>query len=906
MCIRDRSTNVGRILDQNSFQTALEQGNLNRIRAAVFAGRAGARKLDDPEVAQRLTKAVEDGISGFRTWREKVESGQYFLSEADDTPITRINERLAKLYFLNGSEELGISGLTQAIRDTFGVEDFFKLENGSENYTDALINAMEFLPRQKQMDVIEFFNQTVGEFAPSLKVSNIQDLGNYLASTVSESAKDLATQSAGKRIMYGTGADASRSLKGAAGNQPIGKTVLGDLVQGTADELPTKEVAKEVKQGIVARLQNNYVRTLVTHSGTTMLNLSGWAQMSALNVMSGTLRGTVYGSLGLIEGLVKGNMKASTYANKAATEFGSIRRQLSNLVNPYATYDQAMSYLLARPQARKELFKYIAGGVESGMDEDAILRQAGIEGANPTDKNFFEKYMQAAQVLYGVRAVDFLSKTQEFMTSLDRNIRRRYGQSYEEFLQRDDFYDLMTSKNSETFKEFMKLEAKTVQETLGNTFNRSLAGDDMIGQVAGMIEKIRTVPVIGALAPFGQFFNNTMALTADLLGASIPYHYYMRGRAKRLGKDFVEKDLMDMATKAAIGYGLLGWSVQHELQLLEEGLPLFAERQENGAVVDYRYEFPLAAFKGYGRAIAHFWRDGSIPVDVIKDVTETVGPGSFSRQLNETYGSVVDGVLDALQDPQNEMLPGLMNMLEVSMAQYASGVTRSLDPLNQVIALTRGEDYEAIDRSVGNRNINNSIRYIDQFLVPFMDPERRPPVSATTGREPAAQTNRIFGYRELPAPSTIERMFADIGRPNWKTEIYVPDGNAGRILREHIYPHLEIRAAELLESSLWETSNLRQREDAVRSIITGARRDMMESLRRSYDEPDRKAAFIYDIFNTSTRAADRDRLIESYGVTPETLWTLTEDQLDDLLYMIKAEGAASRRTSRDLRDRGPR
>jgi hypothetical protein len=506
------------------------------------------------------------------------------------------------------------------------------------------------------------------------------------------------------------------------------------------------------------------------------------------------------------------------------------------------------------------------------------------------------------QVLYGVRAVDFMSKTQEFMTNLDRQIRRNYGQSYEEFLQRDDFYELMTSKNSATFKQFAAVESVAVEDTLRATFNKSFASDEGLGQVARIIEDIRKIPIIGALAPFGQFFNNTMALTADLSGASIPYHMYLKTSAKRLGREYVERDRTELMTKMAIGWGLVGWSAMNEYQNLEEGLPWYAERQADGTVVDRRYDFPWAAFKGYGRMIAHWYRDGSIPTDLTKEVFEIVGPGSFSRQLNETYGSVVDGVLEVLSDPESEFGPALWNVLEVSMAQYGSGLTRSLDPLNQVIALTKGEEYEALDRSVGNKNINNAIRYVDQFLTPFMDPERQAPISATTGREPAAQTNRIFGYRELPAPSVIERMFTDIGRPNWKTEIRIPDPMAARVMKEHIFPYLEYEAAQLLESPLWERSNLERREIAVSTVITGARSSMMESLRRSYDEPDRKAALIFDIFNTGLRARARDRLIESYEVSPETLWTLTEDQLDELLYVIKREGRVERQTRENIRE----
>lgn len=896
------STVADRIARQTSVQTAIEKSSLMRVNAAIAAGRAARDRMPSEEAGNLVSKRIQEAASGFRTWREKVEAGEIRLEGDAGASINRIGEDEARAFFYVGSPELGVNGIAQAVVDIFDGETLRAISNGSENFTDAMTNILEYLPRYRQLEVIEFFNSTVGAVTPSLKSDNIQDVTNYLSKISNQWGKTGANLSYAAGVIRNATPNAAKNLKDGAANQSVGKTVVDELLQG-AVEANSKEVVEEVKDGLVTRFQNNYVRTLVTHPGTTMLNLMGWASMSTINAVATTLRGTLYGSTGLVHGLVTGQLGSSRYVQKAALEFGSVKRQLQNLVDPYATYDEAMSYLLARPKARKELFKYIAGGVESGMDEDAILRQAGLDTANPGDANFFEKYMQAMQVLYGVRAVDFMSKTQEFMTNLDRQIRRRYGQSYHEFMQREDFAQLMTSKNKDTVKDFLEVETAAVNDTLRATFNKSYAEERGIGVFAKAIEDVRKIPVIGALAPFGQFFNNTMALSADLSGLSTAYHLYLRGNAKLTGKKISpDRDMMEVFSKMVVGYSVMGYFTAQEMQNLEEGLPVFAERQSDGAVVDRSYDFPLSAFKGYGRMIAHYIRDGAVPEDVTGRVRDMVGFASFSRQLTDTYGSVIEGVNEILQDPESDMFDAALHLAGVSAAQYMSGLTRSLDPLNQVVALSRGEDFQALDRSIGNRNINNAIRYVDQFFDPFMDPERQAPVSATSGREPTAQTNRIFGYRELPVASTVERMFADIGRPNWKTELRVPDRNAVRIMNEHIFPILEHEAAQLLESSSWREGTLEERQNAVNRIITGSRSRMMESLRRSYDEPDRKAALIYDIFNSGLRARSRDRLIESYGVDPETLWTLTERQLETLVYTIEREGRLTREVDTRLRE----
>jgi hypothetical protein len=886
------STDVTRILRQESVNIARERSYENHLRYLSQLKEEGAAKVASmDEVNSGVQQAAKQAQDQFSTWMQKVQAGTELAQGAKQADVEDVMETQALNYFLNGERTLGVEGILSQFYKNVDPDLAKRLLDDSINHTDFVTSAMTKLNRDAQLQLIDLFNSTVGVVNPKLRTNSIEDVSNYVASQASQAGRQLQVFSASKK-------DFSRILEMKFDKEDWFKQMSLDiLVKGEADEVPDAATTRP----LIERMQNNYVRMLVTHPGTTMLNLTGWVQMSGINTVANTLRGTIYGGLGLIEGLAKGDMKASVYAHKAAMEFGSLKQQLSNLVNPYATYDEAMAYLLQRPNARKELFKYIAGGVESGIDEQAILKQAGLEGADPTSANFFEKYMQATQVLYGVRAVDFLSKTQEFMTNLDRQIRRKYGQSYQEFMLRDDFYEIITSRNKKTFKDFLEVEQRAVNDTLRATFNKSFASDEGIGVAAKLIEDIRKVPIIGALAPFGQFFNNTMALTADLSGLTAVHHLYLRGANKKAAAK-IDRDMTEMLIKAGMGWGIIGIYANKEYENLEQGLPWYAERQADGALVDRRYDFPLAAFKGYGRIAAHMLRDGSVPTDLVKEVSELVGPGSFSRQLNDSVGSVWAGIEDVLVDPSNEFFPTVINILETSMSQYASGVTRSLDPLNQIVALSRGEDYEALDRSIGNRNINNAIRYVDQFFVPLMDPERQPPVSATTGREPAAQTNRIFGYRELPAPSTIERMFADIGRPNWKTEIRVPDPQAGRIMREHIFPHLEYEAAQLLESPLWERSSLEQREIAVRRVITGARSRMMESLRNSYNEPDRKAALIYDIFNSSLRARARDSLIESMGVEPDTLWTLTEDQLETLLFAIKREGSVEREVGGEIRE----
>jgi hypothetical protein len=80
------------------------------------------------------------------------------------------------------------------------------------------------------------------------------------------------------------------------------------------------------------------------------------------------------------------------------------------MVDPYGTYESVMDYLAVRPDAQRELFRYINGGVElKGILDEFELNPKAIP-----NKNNLQKIQSWVETAYGVKAQDFLTKTQEF------------------------------------------------------------------------------------------------------------------------------------------------------------------------------------------------------------------------------------------------------------------------------------------------------------------------------------------------------------------------------------------------------------------------------------------------------------------------------------------------------------
>ena len=88
---------------------------------------------------------------------------------------------------------------------------------------------------------------------------------------------------------------------------------------------------------------------------------------------------------------------------------------------------------------------------------------------------------------------------------------------------------------------------------------------------------------------------------------------------------------------------------------------------------------------------------------------------------------------------------------------YASGYTRPLDPISQIGNLVAGEGYTPTDRKIGNKTVNNSVRYVEGIFDAFEE---------ITGLEGySAQevvTKGTFGAIDAPRPVEAQRLETDI------------------------------------------------------------------------------------------------------------------------------------------------
>ena len=864
-----------------------------KAKAADLAGEEVRRQTKeatenlkaDPEAVESLSRDLADTKARLGDWFNKVRRGDMARAVPLEpgSPGTPRSDIILDL-FLRGSPQDGFEGVStilakRGIKQPIGREGF-------ANHFDWLSSTVMEMPDSVIDDIQGIFDETLGKFIPDFKGKTLEQGLDVLSSEVSQSARYLNILSKTSR---------------AIGYEPETDEPLQRLIGAAKAELDSKQAEMSAKEMIAegmtpfaarkaavskgaAKFQNNFIRTLVTHPGTTMLNLIGWTQASALQSITDTTRGVLYGPASFALSVMGRKADAVQARNKGIQLLKLQKQKISNILDPNATFNEAMDFFAHNPKAQKEMFRFMAGEIEM---EDT-LKQLNIKIDDMDKPGVPEKVMDFFQTVYGVKAQDFLTKTQEFMYNIDKQVRLKYNMSYSEFIADADLYKKMDGE------EYAEVTATAVSDTLRNVFSKSYKpkSEDIdksaLGYVAAAIEDARRVPVVGALVPFGKFFNNTVVHMADYTGISFMHKY--------LGKS--ERDPYELAIKGAVGLGLIGAWGAYDYKNMEEGLAWNEDRMSDGTIRDRKYDFPFSFYKAMGRMAAHQHRDGYVPKELVADITATFGIESITRQLGEVskapYQLLLDlsaGDIDAVKSNASSAVGGAVSM-------YISGYTRPLDPINQVAAISRGEDYVAVDRNDGSKWLNNSVRYVDQ-MFDAMDlsvqemlgqkapQEKKRALSDAPGKAPIG---RLFGFREKDAPSTINRMFNEIGLPEWKSNIKADIAVADNRMNEIIVNYLDYYAETVVNSPKWKEGTDEQRRYLVSRVLSISKKQAMKTLQLHGRTGDRRMEIMYDISKRggSVSKQELSQGMEALGMTGE-VEDLSNEALELLYFYLKDE-----------------
>jgi len=850
-------TQLGLVVLKNKKQIPLASIQLHRSNQIKEATDDTISKLSKEErkkvlASKDVTKKLLDLKKRTAEWQAKVKKGKELAKVSDDPKASLDYDTEFVKMFFEGSVENEFDGIFSIL-----AEAGYK-QPRDMNFTDFLGEAVLDLSGENKKIIVDAY-KILRESSGQLKGFNLEEFIKIDAGQISEGARILGLRSQAKQKFRTLGLD-----------KTLDEVEAGELIKTITDPIDPKTKESFYKKG--KTFQENLVRAIVTHPGTTALNGIGWKAATINQSVSDMIRAGLYGGNAVLKTLTGDSVNALKYKNLSVQMMDLQRQKVRNMVDPYGTYESVMDYLAIRPDAQKELFRYINGGVEL----KGILDEFQLNPNTLPDKGNLEKFNDVFEKAYGVKAQDFLTKTQEFHYALDKEIRLNYGKSYNEFMNDPDLVRYLSEPGSERFKEFAKIEATAVQNALRNTFSKKYGGrDGFIQTTANAIEEFRSVPVLGTLAPFGQFWNNSVAFMLDHSGMSLLNKYTIK-----VGGDAIkDRDTLDLFTKSAVGWGAVGVATVKQMDNLEEGLAWFEGRDEAGAVRSYLYDYPKNVPMLVGRMGAHLARDGSIPSDLITAFGDNFGARALTRDVGEAFGIVGKSIHAAAEAKDADFLELGSKFLGDLTSQYISGFSRKFDPINQGIAMIRGEDFTVVDRKQGNETFNNSLRYVDQIYTVLSGEELAEEKEKALTREPGqVPIGRLTGYREVLPSTTIEKLYNDVGKPQWKTEIKSKSPEAVNTFNEIVRPRLEVLADFVIESGEWDKASLKEKQSVLQAILSRAKRETMETLDRSVDPEEKKTKLIFSVKNKGTKA-ELNKALDYFNIAEKDMWTLDTNQL---------------------------
>jgi len=734
-------------------------------------------------------------------------------------------------------------------------------KGGAKNFTQWLVDTVDSMPEKARDEIDNIYSKTIGThidgYSKTNKFTGVDGGGNTLALEANEWAR--------KGHMLGK---LKTSFMEATKIEE--KDLIMTAAKVHADAGPS---ASKLEKGLLSAqgLQQSFIKALVTHPATVGLNVMGWSSASVLQSSADMVRAGLYGGAGFYNQVVGKTAKKENWYKLSKLMVGLQRQKVSNLVDPRATMDDMLDFMAHNPKMGKQMFRYLNGGIEDdavlkSLTDMGVLTEKGKKqvdvGFNTKDPNRVDKLIDGFQTIYGVKAQDIITKSIEFMYNIDKQIRLNHKMTYKEFIADENLWAKV--EMSGTKGGWAEMQAEAIGDTLRAVYAKPFGdqADDgsgvikVIPYLAKAIEETRRIPGIGALIPFGQFFNNTLAHMFDHTGISLIHKPFARN----------SRDTMELVTKASVGLTTIGIMGYSNIGNVEEGLAWHEERLSDGTVRSRLYDFPYNFYKAIGYMAASKHVNGELSPDLLGEITTHFGPSGLIRGVSDTGKASYKLFSDLLTSENMDYKKAIGGMVGGTISMYASGLTRPLDPVNQVIGAFRGTEYVERDKNQGIKSLNYSMRYVDQIFeglgMPFpnligqeVSPEKRNPLATERGRAPIG---RLFGFRETPRQSAMQKMFNDVGMPQWRTSIksYVPE--ADNVMDGEISDIIEYRAAPILDTNMWKTGDLKTRKYLISQIMSASKKDALSRLKNSFDPEDARMALMYELTKRGGTVSKKD------------------------------------------------
>ena len=586
----------------------------------------------------------------------------------------------------------------------------------------------------------------------------------------------------------------------------------------------------------VTETQNKFIRTLVSHPSTSMLNVLGYGSAAGLDVATDITMALFKGTRGTLKSLVG-------YADSGAKELYVAKQLLLSskdrvkfAFDPDMTYAAYRSALEKNTGALNTLSRTLSGGVDISNSVEQMSRLGGLGGKVQDKADTVLNHVQTATF---VNAQDAFTKSQEYVGQMNKMLRTKFGKSWNEF-----YTDPNASKIMAT-KEYKQLEMDAVAATMTNTFSKSYKDGTKLGELAGFIEDARNIPGLGFMIPFGRFFNNTI----DFGIKNTPL---LNFAAKATGK-YADKSYEELAARGTVVTGLVWSLAQDEDENRRMGLGLYDEVID-GQVVSQQYDYPISLFKAAARVISYKMAGEEVPAEIIAQIGKDFGGGGLTRNLNKTTAEFADfGAAILAGELGDVMAEGQVIASDIT-AQALSGFLRPLEPIDTGIAIFVGVDQSPKDTAQGNKFVGDSLRYIDTTVDFFMGNEDAPLKMSAFAGEGAQQSSKNLGIRTQSMTNT-QRVMNMLGLDQWAInsglskdkKLMIPE--AVNEYQRQVYRAIEGWATLKMSNDAFRNSDIETQRTLWADHLKKVKQEAKFMLAADYDGPQSTLREQYDIMS---------------------------------------------------------
>lgn len=806
---------------------------------------------------------------------------------------------------LTGDDEVGFKGLGQIMYDK-GFRYLGKRDE-NDNFTNWLADAFNNSPDDDVLKFVKAFQDKTGITFKGMKNPTAAELADNMSRKMSDSGFSLNAMSrtakmlrfkdvknvtvedyyaylfgdvVGDSLLRSVGDTVKHSKHGVGTVKSIkdGKVTVtfkgGDRTVFIDDlkDPPGKLEAATGKAGeFVNWAQDSYIRLLVTHPGTSALNIAGWSTKTVGQSASDLLRATtIYGSSSLYNAVLGRGDKAGANWKLMTGAYKANIQKVRNLLDMDTTAKAFNSLVESNPKAFKDIMGVLPGGVTRPM-----ARDLGLDDVDqPLYQRLGEKSINNLQVLGLVKAQDVVTKSQEMMYNLDIALREAFGgMGYKELISSPDAKALMSTR------KYTAAQNKAIERTLENILSKSYSKHDNvnIARVAGFIEDFRSIPVVGATIPFGRFFNNVIATMSEYSGANIVL--------KAGGVAAKNRDWGETIAKPLVAWTAVAATVGKEQELLERGIAWDVSIDEStGQRYSERFDSPAIGVKAAARYFAYKQSGQEIPEEFLVDAADAV-LGQLTRQLSASGDAFLEGTLALLQGENEQAIGSLMDSLTSVGGTLGSGVTRFAEPINTLVSLgDTPQDYMAVDVKTGNPGFAKAFRYIDQLVGDNVTGETLPsqsPTEAYVGRQPA----KMIGQRALGPTTAASRVFAMAGRRGWDADLFADDKVAQNIVTQEFNPVFEVYAQRLLDNPVFIDGDTQLKSSMLSDALISARETTHRTLQASTNPDNPRLSALFKL-TQQTSVANLEEYMKELGFEEEGIHDLTTTQLETLKFFI--------------------